>query len=52
MELDKIIRPFIWYPKKAEIKWKSLQDKKERGGFGLSNWELYYQAAVAVWIKE
>uniref|UniRef100_A0A2D4PYK0 Uncharacterized protein n=1 Tax=Micrurus surinamensis TaxID=129470 RepID=A0A2D4PYK0_MICSU len=30
---------------------KMLQDIKSRGGFGLPNRELYYSAAILVWLK-
>uniref|UniRef100_A0A2H6NGP7 Uncharacterized protein n=1 Tax=Micrurus carvalhoi TaxID=3147026 RepID=A0A2H6NGP7_9SAUR len=29
-----------------------LQDARTRGGFGLPNWEIYYQATVLTWMKE
>lgn len=51
-DLDKALRKFIWQNKKARIKAKYLQDKKENGGFALPNLILYYQASVLTWIKE
>ena len=29
-----------------------MQDAKQRAGFGLLDWVLYYRACVLVWIKE
>uniref|UniRef100_A0A670ZFW5 Uncharacterized protein n=1 Tax=Pseudonaja textilis TaxID=8673 RepID=A0A670ZFW5_PSETE len=51
-ELNKIVLKYIWQGKKARIKLKLLQDARTRGGFGLPNWELYYQAANLMWAKE
>ena len=51
-DLNTLVTKFIWQRKKPRIKRKLLQDAKERGGFGLPNWNLYYQASVLNWIKE
>uniref|UniRef100_A0A670YX33 Reverse transcriptase domain-containing protein n=1 Tax=Pseudonaja textilis TaxID=8673 RepID=A0A670YX33_PSETE len=51
-ELNRIVLKFIWQGKKARIKLKLLQDARTRGGFGLPNWELYYQAANLMWVKD
>uniref|UniRef100_A0A670Z1A6 Reverse transcriptase domain-containing protein n=1 Tax=Pseudonaja textilis TaxID=8673 RepID=A0A670Z1A6_PSETE len=50
-DLNKIVLKYIWQSKKARIKLK-LQDARIRGGFGLPNWEVYYQAANLMWAKE
>lgn len=50
-DLDKAIRKFIWYNKKARIKSKYLQDKKESGSYVVLNFTLYYQASSIVCLK-
>uniref|UniRef100_A0A8C5RZ47 Uncharacterized protein n=1 Tax=Laticauda laticaudata TaxID=8630 RepID=A0A8C5RZ47_LATLA len=51
-DLNKIVLKYIWQSKKARIKLKILKDARIRGGFGLPNWELYYQAINLMWVKE
>uniref|UniRef100_A0A670ZFJ1 Uncharacterized protein n=1 Tax=Pseudonaja textilis TaxID=8673 RepID=A0A670ZFJ1_PSETE len=51
-DLNKIVLIYIWLGKKARIKLKLFQDAKIRGGFGLPNCELYYQATNLMWVKE
>uniref|UniRef100_A0A8C5RQB2 Reverse transcriptase domain-containing protein n=1 Tax=Laticauda laticaudata TaxID=8630 RepID=A0A8C5RQB2_LATLA len=51
-DLNKIVLKYIWRGKKVRIKLKLLQDAIIRGGFGLPNWELYYQATKLMWVKE
>uniref|UniRef100_A0A670JFR1 Reverse transcriptase domain-containing protein n=1 Tax=Podarcis muralis TaxID=64176 RepID=A0A670JFR1_PODMU len=43
---------FIWSGKKPRIKHKIMIDKKERGGFGLPDMELYHDAVGLTWLKE
>ena len=45
-ELNALVVKFIWQKKKPRIKRKLLKDAKERRGFGLPNWNLYYQAGT------
>uniref|UniRef100_A0A8C6VAE5 Reverse transcriptase domain-containing protein n=1 Tax=Naja naja TaxID=35670 RepID=A0A8C6VAE5_NAJNA len=50
--LNRMMLKYIWQGKKARIKLKLLQDARLRGGFALPNWELYYQAANLMWVKD
>lgn len=50
--LNKIIQKFIWQQKRLRIRLKILQETKERAGFELPEWEIYYQAAVLNWIRD
>uniref|UniRef100_A0A2D4IH83 Reverse transcriptase domain-containing protein n=1 Tax=Micrurus lemniscatus lemniscatus TaxID=129467 RepID=A0A2D4IH83_MICLE len=52
IELNKMASNFVWLGKRPRIKMKQLQDNRSRGGLGLPEWELYYQAAVLSWIKD
>uniref|UniRef100_A0A8C5RTL6 Reverse transcriptase domain-containing protein n=1 Tax=Laticauda laticaudata TaxID=8630 RepID=A0A8C5RTL6_LATLA len=50
--LNQTMLKFIWQRKRLRIKLKLIQYAKEKGGFGLPDWELYYQAAALTWIKK
>lgn len=47
-----MILKYIWQVKKPRIKLKMLQEFRCNGGFGLPDWELYYQASALTWLKE
>uniref|UniRef100_A0A2D4JZD6 Reverse transcriptase domain-containing protein n=1 Tax=Micrurus paraensis TaxID=1970185 RepID=A0A2D4JZD6_9SAUR len=51
-DINKIVLKYIWQRKKVRINIKMLQDVRTRGGFGLPNWEIYYQATALTWMKE
>lgn len=44
-EWDRLISQYIWQGKKARIRYRTLQLKKEKGGLGLPNLQDYYLAA-------
>lgn len=46
------ISKFIWEGRRPRIKHKLLIDVKERGGFGLPNLKLYYEAGCLFWIRD
>lgn len=50
-DLDQNIRECIWQNKKARIKVKYFQYRKENGGFALPNFHLYYQTSSLTWLK-
>uniref|UniRef100_A0A670K665 Reverse transcriptase domain-containing protein n=1 Tax=Podarcis muralis TaxID=64176 RepID=A0A670K665_PODMU len=49
---QKEISRFVWQGKKPRIKFKILTDTKNRGGFALPDFKLYYEAAAFCWMKE
>lgn len=49
-ELDKLTTRFIQEGQKPRIRLNFY--KKIKGGFGVPNWQLYYQAAALNWIKD
>uniref|UniRef100_A0A803SLC5 Reverse transcriptase domain-containing protein n=1 Tax=Anolis carolinensis TaxID=28377 RepID=A0A803SLC5_ANOCA len=46
------INKFIWEGKKARIAFKYLKDDIRRGGMGLPDLLLYYEAASLNWVKD
>uniref|UniRef100_A0A803THD1 Reverse transcriptase domain-containing protein n=1 Tax=Anolis carolinensis TaxID=28377 RepID=A0A803THD1_ANOCA len=51
-EWQKDIQRFIWEGKKARIGFKNLKDISKRGGMGLPDLQLYYDAAALSWVKD
>uniref|UniRef100_A0A803TXE9 Reverse transcriptase domain-containing protein n=1 Tax=Anolis carolinensis TaxID=28377 RepID=A0A803TXE9_ANOCA len=51
-EWHKNILKFIWEGKKARIGFKQLKDDVKRGGMGLPDLQLYYDAAALSWVKD
>uniref|UniRef100_A0A670HTD8 Reverse transcriptase domain-containing protein n=1 Tax=Podarcis muralis TaxID=64176 RepID=A0A670HTD8_PODMU len=49
---QRTLTKYIWQEKKPRVKLKYLTDSRERGGFGVPNLRLYYEAACLLWIKE
>uniref|UniRef100_A0A8D0KLK4 Reverse transcriptase domain-containing protein n=1 Tax=Salvator merianae TaxID=96440 RepID=A0A8D0KLK4_SALMN len=47
---QKDLTSFIWQGKKPRIRFKLMQDAKERGGLGLPNLKLYFAACCLSWI--
>lgn len=48
----KDLAKFLWEGKKPGIKYKLLMDSKERGGFGLPDLRIYYEAACLCCLKD
>uniref|UniRef100_R4GCF9 Reverse transcriptase domain-containing protein n=1 Tax=Anolis carolinensis TaxID=28377 RepID=R4GCF9_ANOCA len=48
----KEISRFLWEGKKARIALKHLKDDVKRGGLGLPDLQLYYDAAALSWIRD
>uniref|UniRef100_G1KWC4 Reverse transcriptase domain-containing protein n=1 Tax=Anolis carolinensis TaxID=28377 RepID=G1KWC4_ANOCA len=48
---QKDINNFLWEGKKARIAFKYLKDDTRRGGLGLPDLLLYYEAASLSWVK-
>uniref|UniRef100_A0A803TLV0 Reverse transcriptase domain-containing protein n=1 Tax=Anolis carolinensis TaxID=28377 RepID=A0A803TLV0_ANOCA len=49
---NKEISKFIWKNKKPRVNYKVMTDLKSKGGFGLPNLHLYYEACALKWVKE
>uniref|UniRef100_A0A670HKX5 Reverse transcriptase zinc-binding domain-containing protein n=1 Tax=Podarcis muralis TaxID=64176 RepID=A0A670HKX5_PODMU len=49
---QRTLTKYIWQEKKPRVKLKYLTDSRERGGFGVPNLRLYYEAACLLWIKD
>uniref|UniRef100_A0A8D0KPQ6 Reverse transcriptase n=1 Tax=Salvator merianae TaxID=96440 RepID=A0A8D0KPQ6_SALMN len=49
---QKDLTRFIWQGKKPRIRFKLMQDAKERGGLGLPNLKLYFAACCLSWIAK
>uniref|UniRef100_A0A803SXA7 Reverse transcriptase domain-containing protein n=1 Tax=Anolis carolinensis TaxID=28377 RepID=A0A803SXA7_ANOCA len=43
---------FIWRRKRARIKFHYMKDDIKRGGLGVPDFQLYYNAAALEWVKE
>uniref|UniRef100_A0A803TP05 Reverse transcriptase domain-containing protein n=1 Tax=Anolis carolinensis TaxID=28377 RepID=A0A803TP05_ANOCA len=51
-EWQREINKFIWGRKRARIKFQYMKDDIRRGGMGVPNLQLYYDAAALEWVKE
>uniref|UniRef100_A0A803TWA0 Reverse transcriptase zinc-binding domain-containing protein n=1 Tax=Anolis carolinensis TaxID=28377 RepID=A0A803TWA0_ANOCA len=49
---QKEINKFIWGRKRARIKFQYMKDDIRRGGMGVPDLQIYYDAAVLEWVKE
>ena len=49
---QKVISKFIWMGKRPRVKYKILIDITERGGYGLPDLKLYYEAACLLWLRD
>lgn len=45
VEWDRLISQYVWQGRRARVRYKTLQLKKEKGGLGLPNLQDYYLAA-------
>uniref|UniRef100_A0A803SS30 Reverse transcriptase domain-containing protein n=1 Tax=Anolis carolinensis TaxID=28377 RepID=A0A803SS30_ANOCA len=43
---------FIWGRKRARIKFQYMKDDTQRGGLGVPDFQLYYDAAALEWVKD
>uniref|UniRef100_A0A803TTP7 Reverse transcriptase domain-containing protein n=1 Tax=Anolis carolinensis TaxID=28377 RepID=A0A803TTP7_ANOCA len=43
---------FIWQGKKPRVKMLNLTDEKKRGGLGLPDLQLYFEASALGWVKD
>uniref|UniRef100_A0A803TK36 Reverse transcriptase domain-containing protein n=1 Tax=Anolis carolinensis TaxID=28377 RepID=A0A803TK36_ANOCA len=51
-EWQREINKFIWGRKRARIKFQYMRDDIRRGGLGVPDIQLYYDAAALEWVKE